>query len=317
VEQIWKTKLPAKPGLPASSLFSRRGVAKMRAAWLCRYDPVSTAVFGNAADALRQCELVVAQHLFMTETAKFAHVILPTTAYGEERVTFTNTERRIQLANQVIAQPAGTSPAWEQLVRVAQAMGADWKYDSAADIMDEIGEVVPFYSGANYDNLAREYGRQWPCTKDRPLGTRFLFVESMADHSFKFIPVVRQPQPAVSKEYPLTLVFGHSLYYWHQNVLIKHSEVLKREYRILLLDYPDGFVEMNSDDARNLGIRDAQKIRLRSTTGSVVVTVRVTPEVRSGTVFVPYFVRQVQQQVCGSIENGIQSLPVRAEKETA
>ena len=44
--------------------------------------------------------------------------------------------------------------------------------------MDEIGQVVPFYSGADYENLARDYGRQWPCTKDRPLGTKFLFAEN-------------------------------------------------------------------------------------------------------------------------------------------
>ena len=80
---------------------------------------------------------------------------------------------------------------------------------------------------------------------------------------------VRRPFPnrrpcrsALSKDYPLTLVFGHSLYYWHQNVLIQHSETLKREYRILLLDYPEGFVEMNPDDAKRLGIRDGAEIRL-------------------------------------------------------
>ena len=77
----------------------------LRAVWLCRYDPVSTAFLGDAAESLQQCELVVVQHLFLTETAKYAHVVLPTTAYGEERVTFTSTERRIQLAEQVIEPP--------------------------------------------------------------------------------------------------------------------------------------------------------------------------------------------------------------------
>ena len=130
--------------------------------------------------------------------------------------------------------------------------------------MDEIGTVVPFYSGASYENLAREYGRQWPCTKDRPLGTRSLFADGLPARRLQ----VRARHPARSRlpapeDYPLTLVFGHSLYYWHQNVLIQHSETLKREYRILLLDYPEGFVEMNPDDAKQLGIRDGEKIRLR------------------------------------------------------
>jgi predicted molibdopterin-dependent oxidoreductase YjgC len=318
LEKIWGTKLPAKPGLASRSLFADRGHGQVRAIWLCRYDPVSTAFFGDAANALQQCELVVAQHLFLTESARYAHVVLPTTAFGEERVTFTNTERRIQLAEQVIEPLAGTTQAWQQLTEVAQAMGANWKYDSAAEVMDEIGAVVPFYSGANYPNLAGEYGRQWPCTKDRPLGTRFLFAEGLPPQAFKFVAIPRPVQSeAVSKEYPLTLVFGHSLYYWNQNVLVKHSETLKREYRILLLDYPEGFVEMNPDDAKQLGIRDGEKIRLRAAGGSAVTDARVTPEVRSGAVFVPYFVRQVQQRIRGSTENGVQLIPVRVAKEAA
>ena len=318
LEALWGTKLPAKPGLASRSLLAGRGHGQVRAIWLCRYDPVSTAFFGDAANALQQCELVVAQHLFLTESARYAHVVLPTTAFGEERVTFTNTERRIQLAEQVIEPSPGTTPAWQQLAQVARAMGADWKYDSAAEVMGEIGTVTPFYSGANYQNLASEYGRQWPCTKDRPLGTRFLFAEGLPAHGFKFVPITRRSQAAkVSKDYPLTLVFGHSLYYWNQNVLVQHSETLKREYRILLLDYPEGFVELSPDDAKQLGVRDGEKIRLRAAGGSAVAAARVTPEVRSGAVFVPYFVRQVQQQIRGSTENGVQLIPVRVGKEGA
>ncbi len=317
-EKIWHTKLPEKPGLASRSLLADRGHGQVRALWLCRYDPVSTAFFGDAANALQQCELVVAQHLFLTETARYAHVVLPTTAFGEERVTFTNTERRIQLAEQLIEPLAGTTPAWQQLMKVAQALGADWQYDSAAEVMEEIGTVVPFYSGANYSNLAREYGRQWPCTKDRPLGTRRLFAEELPAQGFRFVPIARSVEAsAVSKDYPLTLVFGHSLYYWNQNVLIQHSETLKREYRMLLLDYPEGFVEMNPDDAKQLGIRDGETIRLQAASGSAVTTARVTPEVRGGAVFVPYFVRQAQQRIRGSTENGVQLIPVRVAKEAA
>jgi predicted molibdopterin-dependent oxidoreductase YjgC len=318
VETVWKAKLPDKPGLGAASLLADRGQNELKSLWLCRYDPVSTAFFGDAARTLQRCELVVVQHLFMTGTAQYAHVVLPSAAFGEERVSYTSTDRRIQLAEQIINPLAGTMPAWQQVMRLGQAMGADWNYNSTADVMDEIGEVVPFYSGANYDNLAREYGRQWPCTKDRPLGTRFLFSGSAADTPFKFVPVPKPPPAAAApKDFPLTMVFGNSLYYWNQNVLIKHSETLKREYRILLLDYPDGFVEINNDDARQLGIRDGQKIRLLSSSGAAATTARVTHEVRSGTVFVPHFVREVQNQILGTTQESHRLVPVRVEKEAA
>jgi formate dehydrogenase (coenzyme F420) alpha subunit len=164
-----------------------------------------------------------------------------------------------------------------------------------------------------------EYGRQWPCTKDHPLGTRFLFAEiAMPARSFKFVPVGRRdPAVAAPKDYPFTLVFGGSLYYWNQSVLLQHSETLKREYRMLLLDYPDGFVEVNVDDAKQLGIRDGQKIQLRAAGGSAAVTARVTPEMRRGTVYVPYFVGRVQRQIRGSARDDSPWVPVRVEKEAA
>jgi predicted molibdopterin-dependent oxidoreductase YjgC len=318
LEAIWNTPLPSAPGRSAGSLLTDRAKGNVKALWLCRYDPVSTAFVGEAAQSLDQSDLVVVQHLHMTDTAQHAHVVLPTTAFGEERVSFTSTDRRIQLAEQVIEPPSGPMPGWQQITEVAQRMGAQWEYQSGANVMDEIGEVVPFYSGASHDNLAREYGRQWPCTKDRPLGTRSLFADLNGDRPFQFAPIPRPSQPTeVRKEFPLTLVFGHSLYYWHQNVLVKHSETLKREYRILLLDYPEGFVEINTDDARQLGIRDGQKIRLRAPSGSALTTARVTPEVRSGAVFVPYFVRQVQQQIRGSAEGDAPFVAVCVEKEAA
>jgi predicted molibdopterin-dependent oxidoreductase YjgC len=318
LEAIWRAPVPASPGVGADTLFAGGGPTPLKALWLGRYDPVSTAFFGDAVETLQRCELVVVQHLFMTDATDYADVVLPTTVFGEERVTFTSTERRIQIAERVIDPPEGPMPAWEQLTRLARAMGADWQYESAADVMQEIGEVIPFYSGASHENLARDYGRQWPCTTDRPLGTALLFADDEMGRLFRFVPVVRPPlSDGHTEEFPLTLVFGYSLYYWHQNVLIKHSETLKREYRLLLLDYPDGFVEINTDDAKRLGIRDRGRIRISTAGGSLTSRARVTPEVRCGTAFVPYFVRQFKREMLGASDERTSLVPARVERQGA
>jgi predicted molibdopterin-dependent oxidoreductase YjgC len=182
--------------------------------------------------------------------------------------------------------------------------------------MDEIGTVVPFYSGANHENLAREYGRQWPCTKDRPLGTPFLFSEDIPLQAFRFIPVERRGAAVVTnKEYPFLLVLGNSLYYWHRSVFIKHSETLKREYRAPLLDYPEGFAGIHPDDAEKYGIHNGDRIRLRAESGYTVTVAAFSHEVRSGTLFMPFFVKQVEQQILGTQESGIHLIPVCVEKE--
>ena len=95
------------------------------------------------------------------------------------------------------------------------------------------------------------------------------------------------------------LVFGYSLFYWHKNVLVQHSETLKREYQILLMDYPEGFVDINVDDANKLGIKDGARIRLVSERGSAGTYARVTNEVKAGMVFVPYFLQDIALSVLG------------------
>ncbi|HNQ87217.1 MAG TPA: molybdopterin-dependent oxidoreductase [Verrucomicrobiota bacterium] len=319
-ETAWKCPVPAKPGIGTRDFFENPERSGVRAAWLCRYDPVTTATFCDAAAVLRSLDLVVVQHLFPIATSEVAHVVLPLVGFGEEEVTFTSTDRRIQLARQVTEPPIGPVPAWQQLTRVARALGAPWDYRSSADIMDEICRVVPLYSGASHENLGRDYGRAWPCTKDKPLGTRFLFEEGIRGRPFRFATLARpNAAPAPPAAYPLTLVFGQSLYYWHQNILVRNSETLHRELRVLLMDYPEGFVEISVEDAQTLKIRDGSRIQLVAETGSATTCARVTREVRAGTIFVPFFVRELEHQIRGQeyLDHGSLGQPVFVRIESA
>jgi len=316
---LWQAHLPEKPGVSARSALHDRAAGKIKAMWLCRCDPLTTAFFGDARHALHDLDFLVVQHLFMTGSATAAHVVLPTTAFGEEEVSFTSTERRIQVTAQAVPPPASQRPAWQQIADVARRLGADWCYRNAADVMDEITEAVPFYGGAQYQNLKRSFGRQWPCTHDHPMGTPHLFMRPektlSGDRPFKFVSVAKPSvlAEAGGAEFPLTLVMGHSLYYWHQNVLIAHSETLRREHRILLLDYPRGFVEINQEDARKLNIRDGQTVAIHAATGHCISSARLTEEVPSGSVFAPFFLREIEQQLVGSVDPEHKLLPVRLE----
>ena len=317
VEAQWGVKLPTGAGVGGAAVLKDGAKGKIKAAWLLRYDPVSTAAIGTAAQALAGCELVVVQDLFLTETAKLAHVVLPVAAFAEEQVTFTSTERRIQLAAQAVAAKAGIPSAWQQLVEVAKSLGADWKFGSAAEVMAEISRVVPFYAAASYENLAAEFGRQWPVTKEKPQGTPQLFADGASGSSFKFAPIAKPgPGIALSDQFPFALVAGNSSYYWNMDVMVQHSEVLKREYNLLLLDYPRGFVEISPDDAKAMKIRDGQRIKLTASGGSAVTAARVTPEVKAGMVFVPYQVLSQMDQLRGGAE-GPRFLAVRIETEVA
>ncbi|MFH0918871.1 MAG: molybdopterin-dependent oxidoreductase, partial [Fibrobacterota bacterium] len=213
-EKMWNAKLPTASGLDAAGMFAPP--LKLKALWLDRHNPAVSASYCDANDALQSMEFVVLQNLFLTKTAEHAHVVLPVVAYGEEDVTFTSTERRIQRAVKVVEPLPGLPSAWQQMVEVANRMGARWTFRSQEDILREIAETIPVYEGVTNENLSRGYGRQWPCTHDKPLGTPILFTE--ASHKFSFANLHPTPplEPEI-QEYPFVLSFGHSLYYWHQN----------------------------------------------------------------------------------------------------
>jgi predicted molibdopterin-dependent oxidoreductase YjgC len=303
--------------MDSSTMLGTRG--NLKAIWLDRHNPVVSTAQCDASVALQKIEFVVLQNLFMTPTAQYAHVILPTAAYGEETVTFTSLERRIQLAQKAVEPPSGLTSAWCQVVEIAGRLGVEWHYDTSSDVMNEIGRIVPFYEGASYENLAQHYGRQWPCTHERPLGTPYLFADQSGGRQFSFVPINQLP-PATrtTAEFPFVLMFGRSLYYWHQNTMVQHSETLKREYGILLLDYPEGFVDINPEDAEALKIRDGMKIRLISGVGSATTFARVTNEIRQGTIYVPFFLQDIAKQILGpagtEYRAGSRTIYVKVEK---
>jgi predicted molibdopterin-dependent oxidoreductase YjgC len=292
----WKAEVPQTRGFETPGMLCEAG--RLKALWLDRHNPVVSATYCDAGAALNHVEFVVLQNLFLTPTADYADVLLPTVAFGEETCTYTSTERRIQVAAKAIPPPPGLKSAWEQVVEVARRMGTKWEFRSPEDVLAEASSLIPAYSGVTYDNLTRAYGRQWPCTKEKPLGTPYLFAGDEKVQPFRFeqiSPVF--PEEPDQVEFPFVLSFGISLYYWHQNTLVQHSETLKREYGILLLDYPDGFVEVNPEDAKSLGIADGERVRLVAPTGEARAAARVTAEVRRGIVYVPYFLHEVASRL--------------------
>jgi predicted molibdopterin-dependent oxidoreductase YjgC len=236
---------------------------------------------------IEQLEFLAVQDLFINESGAYADVFLPAASWAEKEGTFTNTDRRVQRVRKAL-EPCGQSrPDWEIVCdlanrienRLGRPRSAYWEYRGASEVLEEMGRVVPEYTGVKYARL-EDQGLQTPVWDENHPGTPYLFTESFPRgrgkfHPLEYVPAVEMPD----EEYPLILTTGRLLEHWHGGTLTRHSK----------LDdlYPGARVEINPADAARLKIADEQAVRVSSRRGSIVLRAWVTPRATVGVVFIP------------------------------
>jgi predicted molibdopterin-dependent oxidoreductase YjgC len=249
----------------------------------------------------------------------FAHAVLPAATYAETDGTYTNAERRIQLSRKKVDPPAGVRPAWRIYADLAARRGTAWAVPSAEGVMAEIAAAVPAYAGVTYAKLEKGHGLQWPCDAGRPAGTVRLDAAGLG-RKLRFVAVSADfAAPAPTADFPFLLMAGKANYFWHRNNVMKKTQIPKREYNALLLLYPRGFVEISAADAKRLGLRDRAAVDVVAAGGSMRVAVRISGDVKPGTVYVPYFIEDMVPGFLNAAgaaidEDQDSAIPVRIEK---
>lgn len=236
--------------------------------------------------ALESLELLVVQDIFMSETAKLAHVVLPGASFIEKDGTFTNTERRVQRVRKAI-EPIGASKAdWEILCDIINGLGNRADYNSPSDIMEEIRGIVPSYGGITYGRIEKE-GIQWPCPDISHPGTKFLHKGKFTRGLGKFsINEYEASMEIDNKEYPFILTTGRILHHYHTGTMTRRAWALDREY-------PHGFVEINPKDAEKLCIANNKRVKITSKIGEVITVANITDNIKEGVVFIPFHFKEV------------------------
>ncbi len=115
---------------------------------------VSEEERGRLTEALSKLSFLAVEDFKLTETAKLAHVILPGATPYEKDGTFTNDEGRVQRIRKTIPPQGNAKPDWEILTLIGKRLKQEnFKYISPSQVMIEIAEKVPAYSGMNYDKI--------------------------------------------------------------------------------------------------------------------------------------------------------------------
>jgi len=282
-EHVWGYPLPPSPGLTLIEMIEAAYRGEIKALYLVGENPaLSDPDVQHVQQALARLEFLVVQDIFLSETAKFAHVVLPAASFAEKDGTFTNTERRVQRVRKAIEPIGDSKPDWWIVCQLAQRLKAKgFDYSDPCEIMEEIRKLTPSYGGISYQRLENG-GLQWPCPTDDHPGTAILHTDTFARGKGKFFPLRYIPPDELPDEhYPLMLTTGRSLYHFHTGTMTRRVTGLN------ILE-PEGVVEISAQDAMNLGIKSGDKVRVRSRRGEIVAQARVTSALLPGVVFVTF-----------------------------
>jgi formate dehydrogenase alpha subunit len=283
-EEAWGVEaLSREPGLTVTEMLDKAHEGELHALYIMGENPaVSDPDINHVREALERLDFLVAADIMENETIQYADVVLPAASFAEKEGTITNTERRVQRIRKAI-EPVGESKAdWEIASLIARKMGASgFDYSSAEEVFEEIRKVTPSYAGVSYKRIGTR-GLQWPCPDEDHPGTPILHAGGFARGKGKFaVCEFKEPAETPDDEYPLILTTGRLLFHYHTGTMTRRSPSLVREIN-------KAFVEVNPEDASNLGIRDKDKVKVSSRRGSVEVEAKVTDRVKEGVIFMPF-----------------------------
>jgi predicted molibdopterin-dependent oxidoreductase YjgC len=280
-EEAWGTEgLSRDPGLTVTEMVHAAGTGEVKGLYILGENPVvSDPDARHAERSLKKLDFLVVQDLFLTETAQYAHVILPALSFAEKEGTFTNTERRVQLSRQAMAPIKGCMEEWKVFCEISTRAGYPMNYENPKEILDEINTVTPSYTGITWKRIENSWGLPWPCPDKHHPGTPFLHKDVFARGLGHFEPREYIPPAELpDDQYPFVLTTGRVGPQFHTGTMTRKVSILEREA-------PRSVLEMNPEDARALRIREGNLVAVKSRRGELRLPVHVTPDVPEGSVF--------------------------------
>lgn len=284
--EAYQMDLPTTPGLTLVEMMNAAHSGDLKVLYIHGEDPVlSDADIKHTKEAIANLEMLIVQELFMTDTAAEADVVLPAAGWGEQEGTFTSGERRVQWLRKAQEPPEGTMLDWKIMEEIAVRMGRPrelFHYENAAEIWEEIRELAPSYYGITHERLLKPEGVHWPCLDPEdpcePLMHKDKFAHPDGLGVFQALEH-RGPVEVVDDEYPLLLTTTRILFHYHA-AMTRRCETLDKEV-------PTGFIEINTEDAKERGILNNEIVKAYSRRGEIEIPARVTDDIKKGIVNIP------------------------------
>ncbi|MEH7548138.1 assimilatory nitrate reductase catalytic subunit NasC [Neobacillus vireti] len=295
VAKVWgidPDDLPGK-GVSAYEIMEKIDEGEITGMFLmCSNPVVSNPNADFVKKALKKLKFLVVVDLFVSESAKLADLILPTSSYLEDEGTMTNVEGRVTLREASCPCPGEVKHDWQIIVDIAQTLGKEkyFSFSSAEEIFNELrlasrGGIADYY-GITYERLRKEGGILWPCPDLEHKGTIRLFETSFAhpDGKAKMVVVPNKPvvpKEEVNSEFPLYLTTGRVMSHYLTGVQTRRSPALAARNI-------ESYMEIHPATAMDYQIADHSLVKIDSRRGSITVRSKYSETIRPDTVFVPF-----------------------------
>ncbi len=284
-ETYWNSPIDPVRGLTVVEIMDAIHAGKIRGMYVEGENPaMSDPDLNHARGALAKLEHLVVQDLFLTETAFHADVVLPASAFAEKSGTFTNTDRRVQIANPVLELPGEARQDLMIIQSIAQRMGLPWSYAGPAEVFTEMAQVMPSFANITWDRVVRDGAVTYPVDAPDVPGNEIIFYAGFptASGRAKIVPAnVVPPDELPDGEYSMVLSTGRVLEHWHTGSMTRRAAVLDAIE-------PEAVAFMSPKDLWRLQLAPGDRIRLETRRGAVEVKIRSDRDVPENMVFMPF-----------------------------
>ena len=238
----------------------------------------------HARHALASLEHLVVQDIFLTETAMFADVVLPATAWPEKTGTVSNTNRQVQLGRKAIEPPGDAREDWWITVQIARRLGLDWPYEHPSEIFAEMKRGMRSLDNITWERLENENVVQYPCSSDDHPGYSIVFSDRFPTESgrAKLVPAkMLPPAERPDTDYPFVLTTGRQLEHWHTGAMTRRASKLDAIE-------PTPSASMHPMALRRLGAAPGDTLRIETRRGAIQLAARSDEAMQEDMVFVPF-----------------------------
>jgi formate dehydrogenase major subunit len=288
-EALWGARLDPKPGLTVVEIMDAVHEGKLRGMYIMGENPAMSDPDANhAREALAALEHLVVQDIFLTETAYYADVVLPATAFPEKTGTFTNTDRMVQLGRQAIDPPGAVREDLWIIQQMAKRLGLDWNYQGPAsgvgEVFEEMRRAMPSIAGISWERVNRTGSVTYPCEDENDPGQPVVFTESFptADGRAKFVPAdLISADERPDSDYPMVLITGRQLEHWHTGSMTRRAGVLDAIE-------PEPVASLHPEDLDRLRVSPGDVITVESRRGAISLYARADAGTPQGGVFIPF-----------------------------